>query len=346
MATAYQLGELAERLGGEVRGDPERWIRGVATLDDAGADDLSFLTNPRYRAAAAKTRAHTVLISDSATFGRAVLTSEKSPRGWLVLSGKDAEKLAANTVCYWKVVASNAAGETESIAPHKRFVIDPSLPPGPELPATPYAERPKDQALTLAPLAGHVRPEYGKLLDARGWKPAPGLDGKPDGSIELDGESGRVRYRLLAFPERDFTVAIWVAVTRLPKTNYGQVFSAWCRGMDDPLRLVVHGRKLYARIEAGKAFGTKGVPVEVGKWMHVAGVKEGGKLTLYVNGKAHSSARAPDTVVSGAEDFALGANPHYGGPEFLAARLADLRFYARALSAEQVQRLFRSASTR
>jgi UDP-3-O-[3-hydroxymyristoyl] glucosamine N-acyltransferase len=62
VATAYQLGELAERLGGEVRGDPGRWVRGVATLDDAGPDDLSFLTNPRYRAAAARTSAGALLI--------------------------------------------------------------------------------------------------------------------------------------------------------------------------------------------------------------------------------------------------------------------------------------------
>jgi hypothetical protein len=45
-------------------------------------------------------------------------------------------------------------------------------------------------------------------------------------------------------------------------------------------------------------------------------------------------------VWSGARDFALGGNPNYtGAPEFLAARFADLRFYARALSAEEVKRL-------
>jgi len=33
----------------------------------------------------------------------------------------------------------------------------------------------------------------------------------------------------------------------------------------------------------------------------------------------------------------IGGNPHFGGPEFLACRLADLRFYARALSADEVR---------
>ena len=109
--------------------------------------------------------------------------------------------------------------------------------------------------------------------------------------------------------------------------------------MDDPLRLVVHRGKLHARIEAVRFYGTDGIPVELGEWMHLAAVKQGSKLTLYLDGKPFASATVPETVVSGAQDFALGGNPHYGGPEFLAARLAGLRFHARALSAEELRRL-------
>lgn len=61
MATAFRLDELAERLGGEVRGDPAISIRGIATLDDAGEDELSFLTNRRYRGAAERSRAGAIL---------------------------------------------------------------------------------------------------------------------------------------------------------------------------------------------------------------------------------------------------------------------------------------------
>jgi len=45
-----------------VRGTAERSIRGIATLDEAGQDDLSFLTNPRYRSAADRTQAGAVLV--------------------------------------------------------------------------------------------------------------------------------------------------------------------------------------------------------------------------------------------------------------------------------------------
>jgi len=61
MRDEYRLGDLAARFGGRVVGDPECKIRGVATLEEAGPEDLAFLTNPRYRDAAEATRAGAVL---------------------------------------------------------------------------------------------------------------------------------------------------------------------------------------------------------------------------------------------------------------------------------------------
>jgi UDP-3-O-[3-hydroxymyristoyl] glucosamine N-acyltransferase len=40
---------VAELVGGEVKGDPDREIDSLRPLDTAGPRDLSFLTNPRYR---------------------------------------------------------------------------------------------------------------------------------------------------------------------------------------------------------------------------------------------------------------------------------------------------------
>jgi len=62
VSTAYRLDDLAQRVGGRVRGNGERSIRGIATLDEAGQEELSFLTNPRYRSAAGRTRAGAVLV--------------------------------------------------------------------------------------------------------------------------------------------------------------------------------------------------------------------------------------------------------------------------------------------
>ena len=44
-APVFTLGQLAERLGATLRGAADKPIRGLATLQDAGPDQLSFLAN-------------------------------------------------------------------------------------------------------------------------------------------------------------------------------------------------------------------------------------------------------------------------------------------------------------
>lgn len=62
----YRLGVLAELVGGVLRGDPERCIEGVRTLEEAGPGDLAFLTHARYRSAAVASRAGALLLSPEA----------------------------------------------------------------------------------------------------------------------------------------------------------------------------------------------------------------------------------------------------------------------------------------
>lgn len=62
MAQSFLLRELATRVGGRVVGAADRRIRGVATLEAAGPDELSFFTNIRYRRAAAESRAGAILV--------------------------------------------------------------------------------------------------------------------------------------------------------------------------------------------------------------------------------------------------------------------------------------------
>lgn len=57
------LADLAARFGLELSGDGARPISGVATLHEAGAQQISFLANPRYRKALAETRAAAVILS-------------------------------------------------------------------------------------------------------------------------------------------------------------------------------------------------------------------------------------------------------------------------------------------
>jgi len=59
------LGRLAELVGGQVRGDADLLISGVAPLDRAGAGELSFLANPKYRAKLDGTAAAAVIVHPS-----------------------------------------------------------------------------------------------------------------------------------------------------------------------------------------------------------------------------------------------------------------------------------------
>jgi DUF1680 family protein len=289
-----------------------------------------------WRPSQAPAARYTVTISESPRFETVAVSQGTTSGSSISIPATDSSKLKPNITYYWKIEAENEHGVAESLTPYKRFIIDPTAPALGD--GTPGA-RPSDKMLTAASLRGDVKPDYGALLKAQGWKPAAGRQGANAGAVELDGVQGMVTYKLHGFPEEDYSVTIWVSLTRPHGKQYGQVFSAWTRGMDDPLRLVVIENKLYARMEAGRLYGTEGVPLEVGRWTHVAAVKEADKLTLYIDGKPRGTAEVPVLLSTVSEEFALGGNPRYSGPEFLACRLADLKFFAKALSADEIKRL-------
>jgi UDP-3-O-[3-hydroxymyristoyl] glucosamine N-acyltransferase len=57
-----KLGELASRLGAELRGDAKLEITGVKGIEEAGPSEITFVANPRYTALARTTRAAAVLV--------------------------------------------------------------------------------------------------------------------------------------------------------------------------------------------------------------------------------------------------------------------------------------------
>lgn len=59
---SWTLGELAERVGAEIVGDPALPIHGVRTLEAAGPGDLSFLTQAKYLEAARRSAASALLV--------------------------------------------------------------------------------------------------------------------------------------------------------------------------------------------------------------------------------------------------------------------------------------------
>jgi len=67
---ATTLGELAERVGGRLDGDPARQVTGVASLAEAGPDDVAFLFHARYRDAAAASKAACLVVPNDWPAGR------------------------------------------------------------------------------------------------------------------------------------------------------------------------------------------------------------------------------------------------------------------------------------
>jgi len=57
-----KLGELAERLGAELRGDAELEVTGVKGIEEAGPAEVTFVANPKYGGLARKTKAAAVLV--------------------------------------------------------------------------------------------------------------------------------------------------------------------------------------------------------------------------------------------------------------------------------------------
>ncbi len=57
-----KLGELASRLGAELRGDAELEVTGVKGIEEAGPTEITFVANPRYTSLARTTRAAAVLV--------------------------------------------------------------------------------------------------------------------------------------------------------------------------------------------------------------------------------------------------------------------------------------------
>ena len=57
-----KLGELASRLGAELRGDAELEVTGVKGIEEAGPTEITFVANPRYTGLARTTHAAAVLV--------------------------------------------------------------------------------------------------------------------------------------------------------------------------------------------------------------------------------------------------------------------------------------------
>jgi hypothetical protein len=280
-----------------------------------------------------------LVISPSPEISEPVVELPNLKRPRLVLDGLAKQRLKSDGWYYWRIIARGPHGETPSVEPAARFRFDPAQPPSAE---TPEIEIGPDGLVVKASLRGAAQPEFGRLKRASAFGIANGPDGRAGGAIQLNGLDQMLVYELPEEWAEDFSVSVWVRLTAPPPPvrpgrGLGQVFSAWAAGMDDPLRLTMEDGKLFARMEAQQAYSTQGVPLGAGEWHHLAAIKSGPLLALFVDGRRHEQVAVPRSISTTARTCALGGNPNFSGNECLAAQFAGFSLWFRALSDEEVQ---------
>ncbi|HEV8241459.1 MAG TPA: UDP-3-O-(3-hydroxymyristoyl)glucosamine N-acyltransferase [Thermoanaerobaculia bacterium] len=115
------LGELAALVGGRVRGDSARVVRGVRPLATAGPDDLSFLTAAKYRDEARRSRAGALLVAKE----------EELPHDQLVCA--DAPWALGELLRHFHPAVAAVAGVHPTAVVAASAVVDPAASIGPQV---------------------------------------------------------------------------------------------------------------------------------------------------------------------------------------------------------------------
>lgn len=230
---------------------------------------------------------------------------------------------------YWRVIARNDAHAAENAGGPGRLVFD--------VEAQPFLTVGPDGELAASELDGDPTPTAGRLADAAGLRPCADRRGVDGGALAFDGETSSLSYDIALFPARDYAFQAWIRPEDLPAESARQVCSAWCAGMDDPLRVTVEGDAISARMEtAGRFYATPGAPIRAGEWVHVAAVKAGERLTLYVGGAAVAAATVPEQASTRSRRVGIGFNPLWSGGERFAGAIDAFSLVGRAYSAEEL----------
>jgi UDP-3-O-[3-hydroxymyristoyl] glucosamine N-acyltransferase len=108
-----RLGDIVDSLGGELHGDPEAAIVGLAPLESAGAGQLSFLSHPKYQSQLGASQAACVIVSPA-------MQEAALARGAAIVTD-DPYLYFARVTQLWKARRMPAKGP----AVHPSAVVDP-----------------------------------------------------------------------------------------------------------------------------------------------------------------------------------------------------------------------------
>jgi hypothetical protein len=165
------------------------------------------------------------------------------------------------------------------------------------------------------------------------------------GAVDFDG-SGYVQVRHqssldVGDQNRDFSVSYWLYLRKGFTGAWRNIMHKGNADTERTFAMWMHpdNNKLHYRISTSSNpnDGSDSTSeVALNKWTHVAYIKSGRSLQLYLNGKLDAVATLASDSVSNTGPLYLGKDPWYGG---INGALDEIRIYAFALTPEVIQRL-------
>lgn len=176
------------------------------------------------------------------------------------------------------------------------------------------------------------------------------LDGTGSVQIKDGGPTGSAPMLKVGDDNRDFSVSIWIRPSDRRGSTYRTVIykgheNNWPSDVNRTFAmwLVPESNRVWFRISVSNnidAGGRSQAELAVGEWSHVAYVKAGSSLRLFINGRLDSEVGLPGHVLSNNDPLRIGNGfpaPTAGGG-FIGG-LGELRIYGFALSAEDIRQL-------
>ncbi|MBQ9874449.1 MAG: glycoside hydrolase family 127 protein [Thermoguttaceae bacterium] len=254
-----------------------------------------------------------VVVSATEDFATPVFEALSADGKVALATSEQASALKPGETYYWKIVAENEFGTTESIAPGRRFRVDASLPPFDEdawLNAR--AARRTRRVLIEDKLDGAANPTGGALLEAPSVEPG-------DGAVRFNGRDALIVYELEEFPRVEYEATLEFQADAVPEPGrIAQIISAWSKGMDDPLRVALDSEgRIYGAVEAPRGGTTPRVKIELGKRYRLRVVKEGDEFAVWLDDSPIGALAVEPVMSTESTKVALGGNPLFRvEPEF------------------------------
>jgi hypothetical protein len=170
--------------------------------------------------------------------------------------------------------------------------------------------------------------------------------GKRRGALSFDGQKDYVEIpkNPKFYLPGPFTVAAWVNVGTLPRSEWGMYlfadYSSDGGRSTFALRIMGTGAAqfFWQTEDAEPAVAASSGRLVPGTWAHVAGVWDGTTRMLYVNGVLDGTTKSPQPRPDIGGHVSIGRPGAYNGLYF-SGRLDDVRIYSRALSSPEIRTL-------